>query len=77
MMFSSITSSEITMSGSSVIVHTHDSVRQLYQDTGVMLLYMLLCAVLGLMFVWSLLEARRQIQERDYYDENDMEQYGG
>lgn len=76
-MRSAISSSEITVSGSSVIVHTHDSVRQLYQDIGVTILYMLLCALLGLMFVWSLLEARRQLQEREYYDENDMEQYGG
>jgi hypothetical protein len=74
---SSISSSEITVSGSSVIVYTHDTVRQLYQDIGVAILYMLLCAILGLLFAWSLLELRRQIQEREYYDENDMEPYGG
>ena len=74
---SPISSSEITVTGSSVVVHTHDTVKQLYQDIGLMFLYMLLCAILGLMFVWSLLEARRQIQERNYYDDNDMEQYGG
>lgn len=74
---SAISSSEITMSGSSVVVHTHDNVRQLYQDIGVAFLYILLGAILGLMFAWSLLELRRQIQERTYYDENDMEQYGG
>lgn len=74
---SSISSSEVTVSGSSVVIYTHDSVRQLYQDMGIALLYVLLGAVLGLMFAWSLLEMRRQIQERNYYDENDMESYGG
>lgn len=61
----------------SVMVRTYDTVTVKYQDGGLMFLYLLLCTVLVALFGWSIIAMRNQLQEQEYYEENDMEKYGG
>jgi hypothetical protein len=52
-----------------VNVHTYDIIYQQYQDIGMMFLYLLLCGILTVLFVWFIIDMKRVIEEQDAYDE--------
>lgn len=66
---SAISTADIS-SGTTIVIHTNDVVKQQYQDTGVAILYMLLTLILGALFGWSLKFGIDQIREQDSEGDN-------
>ena len=73
MVISSVSTSELK-NEMTVVVHTHDTIRQQYQDIGVAFLFMLLAVIFAALFLWSLKFSIDQIREQAN-DENDPENW--
>jgi len=74
MFVSSAISTAESIDGATIMIHTHDTIVQQYQDYGVAFLYMLIGVILAALFLVSLRFSIDQIQQRES-DESDPENW--